>query len=467
MELRDIREFVANATGVTTFRTALTQFQGRTHDGDRNLYKIFGYKDELETRDFYAMYRRFGIANRAIRAFPQATWSEAPLIYDEAGQSPEDSKFVKDVNDFMKKHKVYRHFERVDRLSGIGQYGVLLLGFAGDPDFSQPLMGKKPLVYMKPYMDTEAVISEWVTDKSNPRYGLPLMYRITPDHRQVSTFSRTGSSTQKQIHKEKFFEVHYSRVMHISEFLDDDDVFGSSRLQPVFNHLVDLQKVAGGAGELFWLNGRGGLGLFADKEANLDAAAKTAIKDQAKEYQHELRRIMTGVGMKAQPISFNVPDPQPTANVLLDLVAGGLGIPKRILLGSERGELSSNQDENNFNERTKERQVNFAAPDIVQVFVDKMIETGNFPQPQGQVTVEWSSDVNLNPQAQADVNLKKTQSLVAYSNSPNAEIIMPQTEFRETMLGLPATSEFEDTAIEDLDETEEEQEVFEEMTEDE
>ena len=96
-----------------------------------------------------------------------------------------------------------------------------------------------------------------------------------------------------------------------------------------------------------------------------------------------------------------------------------------------------------------------------------MIETGNVPQPQGQVTVEWSSDVNLNPQAQADVNLKKTQSLVAYSNSPNAEIIMPQTEFRETMLGLPATSEFEDTAIEDLDETEEEQEVFEEMTEDE
>ena len=246
--------------------------------------------------------------------------------------------------------------------------------------------------------------------------------------------------------------------------MDEDDIYGTPRLRPVFNNLVDLQKVSGASSELFWLNSRGGLGLFADKEATLSDEEKTAIKTQGKNYIHELGRLITGVGMKAQPITFNVPNPKETAELNLDLISGGLGIPKRILLGSERAELSSVQDESNFNERTQERQKTFAVPKILKPFVEKMIETGNIPEPVGECKIFWDEELKLSPQMQADVSQRRTASLVAYANSPNAEILVPATEFRERFLGLPPESEFDDT-FEELDEDDDELEQFQNMRE--
>ena len=445
---------------ITTFRNALTRFQGFTHDGARDLYKIFGYKQELESLDFYRIYERFGIANRAVSAFPQATWRNEPLIGDEDGTTPEESAFVKSTQEFMERTSAFHFLERADRLSGVGSYSILLLGFNDGNDLSEPLpLGNHELLYMKPYFDFNAEITDLVTDVNDPRFGLPLIYTIDQNE-----------ETQGRKHKRKHlkasvesFKVHHSRVIHIAEFLDQDDIYGTPRLQPVFNDLVDLQKVAGAAPELFWLNGRGGLGLFADKEAQLSDTEKEAIKTQGKSYIHELGRLITGSGMTANPIQFNVPDPRSTADVKLDLIAGGLGIPKRILLGSERGDLSSTQDENNFNERTQERQTTFAVPNILKPFITKMIETGNIQEPKGECQIFWDNTVQLTEQEQADINLKKTQSLTTYANSPSAEIYVPSTEFREKFLGLPPESEFEDTMVDDFEETEEEREIFENL----
>lgn len=435
---------------VNSFRAGLAYMQGLSHDGNRDLYKVFGYSRHLTSKNFFDMYLRNGVANRAVRAFPQATWQEDPIITDVEGNSEDDSPFAEEVMKFFRKHNVCHYFERTDRLSGIGQYSILIMGFDDGGEMHTELpKGKHNLTFLRPYSDVDAVIHTWETDETNPRYNMPKSYQIYPNNdNQVS--SGRGSKRQSDVS----FIVHHSRVLHVAEFLESDDVYGTPRLMPVFNNLKDLEKVSGGSAEVYWLNGRGGLGLWADKEAALSEDERKAIKTQAEEYAHELNRTMTGVGMKAQPITFNVPDPKPSAEVCLDLISGGLGIPKRILTGSERGELSSTQDKTNFESRVKERRANFVVPTIIRPFIDKMIETGNISQNKDDLQIFWNNEAELTEIEKAELANKKTDSLTKYANSPNAELIVPEGEFRSEFLGLPPESTFEQNIPEDIDESE-------------
>src|ERR1044072_8250617 len=122
-------------------------------------------------------------------------------------------------------------------------------------------------------------------------------------------------------------QVHWSRTIHISEFLDDNDVIGVPRLLPIFNNLKDLEKVVGGSAETFWLNANRGLALWADKEANLSEADIATMKKQAEEFEHQLRRSLVGAGMTAQVLGSDPPDPKPNVETLLDLIPGGCGVP--------------------------------------------------------------------------------------------------------------------------------------------
>ena len=104
---------------------------GATHNGKRDYNLEFGYPASVSVQDLWELYSRGGIASRIIRAFPQATWEEQPVIRDDAGDSDEEtqadgkknesySPFVKSVNEFMVNTQALRYLERVDRLSSIG-----------------------------------------------------------------------------------------------------------------------------------------------------------------------------------------------------------------------------------------------------------------------------------------------------------------------------------------------------------
>lgn len=406
---------------------------GFSHKGNRNLYETFGYDQEIEVKQIEAMYYRNDIANRIVRAFPQATWREEAIISDDDGDSDETSYFVKNANDFISKNKIYHYLERFDRLSGLGEYAILMMVFNDDDDLNEPLQdGDHELLYVQPYKETSAQITKYVTNPKDPRFGLPEIYTINP----------RKDANKRQSHALNSFNVHHSRVIHVSEFLDEDDVFGTPRLMPIYNRLMDLEKVVGGSSEMFWQNGRGGVVMSVDKDANYDEAARDKMKEHAEEYEHELRRFMIGKGLTVSPISINVPDPKPNVDVLLDLISGTVGIPKRILTGSERGELSSSQDENNFASRVDERRTTFAAPMILEAFIQKMIDTGNITKPNGTFKACWESDAGLNEMQKADIMTKKTQAVATYSNSASSDI-MPVGEFREKILGLEPEIDFE------------------------
>lgn len=431
-------------------RGALAAFLGRSHGGARDLYDQFGYPKVIQPRELMAMYLRNGIANRIVRSFPSATWRDSPIIRDAAGESGEEgdkgySPFVASVNSIFERHRVLHYLARADRLSGVGRYGVIVLGFQDGKHPHEPLeKGNHPLMYIQAYSETNTTINTYEVDKRSPRYGRPKQYTV-----------KTGSLMGDKSSQTTSLPVHWTRVIHLAEFLDEDDVYGTPRLMPAFNHLMDLEKVLGSGAETFWLNARPGLGLFAESDANFSDEALADMKKQATAYDHQLQRILAMQGVTAQQFNASIADPKPNIDTLLDVISGTVGIPKRILVGSERGELSSTQDETNWSNKIDERREHFVSPSILVPFIQKMIETGNIIRPEKKFWVEWPEIGALGAKEEADVGLVRTQMLSAYVSSPGSDLLVPPTEFRTLFLGLEPQSEYQDEVNEfpELDET--------------
>lgn len=421
----------------SVIRSIFARLLGKTHEGRRDLYEVLGYPKMIMPEDLYNMYSRNDIAHRIVSAYPKATWRELPIVRDEQGESSElgegHSPFCESVESFFKRMKVTRMLERADRLSTIGQFGVLFLGFDDNLSSEKPLEGKAKLLFASPYHQASVQVASYVTDTKSPRYGLPEVYTL-----QSFNIENTQNPGPKRT-----IRAHHSRVIHIAENLDQDDTNGMPRLQPIYNRLIDLEKVVGGGAETFWLNANRGMMFNVDPNLTLDEPAKTKIKEQAEELQHKLRRTLVGQGVTAQPLGSDVADPKPNAEVLLDLIAGAVGIPKRILLGTERGELSSSQDENNWSDRIQERRENHATPNILQPFIQKMIDTGNIDTPAGEWWIEWPTKGALGPVAESDILVKRTTALTQYALSPDAQMIVPPQEFRRDFLGIDPESEYE------------------------
>jgi hypothetical protein len=72
-----------------------------------------------------------------------------------------------------------------------------------------------------------------------------------------------------------------------------------------------------------------------------------------------------------------------------------------------------------------------------------LIETGNLPKPQGKWWVEWPEASAMSEDAESIIMERKTNALVNYSNSPDAQLIVPPQEFRTDFLGMDPESEYE------------------------
>lgn len=418
---------------------------GSSHNGARDVWATLGYPLSVSIDQMWTMYLRGGVASRIVGAHPAATWREMPLVRDERGSSDEDpaseefSPFVESVNRFIRDFKILSVLGRADRLSGIGQFGVVIMGFADGKTLSEPLeAGKASLMYLQPYGEPQVKVTLFDQDTKSERYGLPVLYQIS----QISQSSVGGMAAGGSLLPSQ--TVHWTRVLHLAENLDSDNVFGRPVLQPVYNHLLDLEKVLGSSAETFWLNARGGLSLSVDADAELTKEGREALREQADEYEHQLRRVLMMQGVTAQALTTNVADPEPNVSSLLDVISGASGIPKRILIGSERGELSSSQDENNWGQRIDERQALWATPMVMVPLIQKMIDTGNIEKPQGDWWVEWPSSTTLSPERQAEIAVKRAAALSTYANSPMAQIVVPHSEFRHEFLGLDSATSFDE-----------------------
>lgn len=364
------------------FRARLANVAGKTFDGKRDAYKIFGYKRELFPTDYRSRYRRNAVANRIVKALPNATWrGGADIVEDEDPDTV--TPFEQAVIDLDKRLKIWDKVKRADVLAGIGRYAVLLMVAPGEVD--TPLVSCPPdgLVQLVPYAEEDATVERWDADKNSPRFGHPVFYSI-----KRTEISETSVNTAGNVGK----RVHWTRILHISDGLLDDNVYGEPRLECVWNLLDDLEKLSGGGSEAFAKRADQGVQFDLDPEAKLSDEAKAALKQQIEEYEHELRRTMFTRGIEAKTLGSDVADFKSPIEAIMSLISAGTGIPQRVLMGSEQGKLAAKQDRANWDNRVQDRQKDFAEPCIVRPLIDRFIELGVLPKPGGAVETDVETE---------------------------------------------------------------------------
>lgn len=392
----------------------------------RDIYQALGYPKKLQFEDYYGRFRRQDIAGRIVAAPVEASWELDPVLKEDEEEG--NTEFEQAWLDLEEKHRVLHYLQRLDLLSGIGQFGVLVLGF-NDGANDQEVRNGSELLYLRPYMEASVKVAEWETDKRNPRYGLPLVYTIQTSEVTVGSMSAPGTLS---------VNFHHSRVLHVAEGALENDILGTSRLECVYNRLQDLDLLAGGSAEMYWRGALPGTVFKADPEAAFTPTAKAELQTEIEAFVHGLQRFLKLQGVEAQQLASQVTSPEGQARLLLDLISAATHIPKRILVGSERGELASVQDDANWARHVHHRRLKHVTPNILRPFVDRCLKYEILPQPADEdgYQVEWPDLQTQSDKEKADVGKVKTDTIVAYANAPTAQQVFPLEQFLVKILGM-------------------------------
>ena len=168
-------------------RAALAARLGDQYGGDRNVYQALGYPSDISFEDYAAKYSRQDIARAVINRPVNHTW-KGEIKLTEVGVK-EETELEKKWKELNMELRLKSKFIRVDKLSSIGHYGILLLGFDDVKqvgDFEKPVAsGKRKLLYVKPLGEGSAKIATYVKDTKDPRYGLVEKYNVEFTPRDV------------------------------------------------------------------------------------------------------------------------------------------------------------------------------------------------------------------------------------------------------------------------------------------
>jgi uncharacterized protein len=408
---------VLKTLSVVSSRLQYSAGLGETYGTSRDMYQTLGWKKVLQFSDFYRKFQRNEIAKMVIQRIAKSCWSNPPRISDATN---EPTEFSKEWAKIVSKKSIFRDIYRADKLLGLGRYAVILLGLDDTDKFELPVNADNvnELLYIQPFSEDTAKISIFDTRKNSPRYGLPEVYDINPDQ------------DDNQIMSIPSFKVHHSRVLHIVEEPMENNIYGVPRLEGIYNRLDDIEKILGGSAEMFWRNASPGKVAKADPEYQFGTEEKDDLQTQFDEYEHNLRRWLKVQGVDIKNLETNIMTPRDFVEVQLNAVSIATGIPKRILMGSERGELSSNQDEKTWNNLVRERMENFCSPEIIKPLIDRLIEYNILPEPQNnEYRIDWKRMSAIGEKEKADINYTKTKSLKEYVSSPGSDMLVPPEIF--------------------------------------
>jgi hypothetical protein len=345
-------------------RQLLASRMGKSFGGDRNLYYTLGYKEELEFDDYLSFYNRGDIAEAIIEAPCNDTWRHAPTILEGMGEEAESgTEFTDSFDRMAKRIGLWNHMEQIDVVSGIGKFGILVIGVKDGKALDLPverLTDIDQIIYLQAYSEGQVTINKLISDTSNEMYGMPESYKVEP-----------GDGAQS-------FTVHYSRVIHIVERPRFSRVYGKPRLKAVFNRLMDLQKVIGSSAEAYWRLIYKGLILSSKEGHRLPTGADevSELQDKVDDYVNDLRRFLILDGMELQDLGSQGVDPSNIVDVIITVIAATIRMPKRVLLGSELGELASSQDAGHWAGRIASRRTKHAEGRMLNPFVDRLIGWG-------------------------------------------------------------------------------------------
>jgi len=393
-----------------------------TFNGLRDVYTALGYPglDGIRYQDYYTRFRRQDIAGKIIKKPVEASWRRLPII---RGENDKSDTFKDAWEELEKKLGIYNLLIRADIVSGIGRYGAILLGLNdGSESLEEEVTSASELLFLQPFSEENAPIKQYVTDKRDPRFGRPLTYGL-------KIISQPGSNSILET------TVHHSRVIHLADNLLESNIEGMPRLEAVYNRLLNMELIVGGSAEMFWQGAFPGMAFNAKEDFDISQVAED-LEAEIQKYVHNLERHMKLQGIDVQNLAPAVADPTAHIDAQLKMISIATGIPKRILEGSERGELSSSQDTEAWDDLMDGRRRNYVEPCIIRPLIDRLGELGILKLPAGGYQVEWPDLSAPSDKDKAETGRIRSEALSKYISSPDAQLTMPIEQFLKEIMEL-------------------------------
>tara|TARA_R110002020_G_scaffold376130_3_gene587287 strand:+ start:12025 stop:13527 length:1503 start_codon:yes stop_codon:yes gene_type:complete len=404
-----------------------SHFMEKLLDPRRDINDDCGYPDDPTIDDFLELYDREGIAERSVDILPAESWKSTPSVY-ENDDTDDETEFELAFKNLLRYeddsyspeeecHPLWDYLERADKISGIGRYGVIFLGFTDGLLLSEEVQPKEKmeLAYLRVFHEADASIASMEENQDSPRFGMPTSYNLG-----VGTSTSDGTKTA--------VKVHWTRVIHIADNLKSNEVFAVSRMRSNFNRLMDIRKLAGGSAEMYWRGAFPGLTFSPNPNIDIETVSidTSALRDSVEQYQNSLQRYLYAEGLETKALSPTVVDPSPQVRIQLEALCVQLGCPLRIFLGSERGELASSQDSDSWESRLKKRRSKYIAPRIIAKVVNRLIKYGALPTPTNGFKIKWENTNQLPEEVQAKITEARIKAIAAYIQSDADNLIAPE-----------------------------------------
>lgn len=493
-----MEEIVNNLIGAQ--RNLVTKMLDRRRDIDDEC----GFaKDPVPLEVYQTLFDQNPVAERFTTAMDDECWQASPIVSD-SDDMEEDTDFTEAIKELASglfapsskrsgnggaksigaeggvggeeqnyfeptegvSNPIYLHLEEWGKKSGIGHWGVLLLGFddlkPGSPlsDPVQPKKGRK-LVYLNSFSETNAKVVEW-DNSGGPRHGKPNYYEITLWDQQESlgtSVSVPGLGNSR---------VHWTRVLHLAKEPISNPSISRPIMRPVRRHLLNLEKLWHGSAEGYWQMGIPA--YVAEIDPRLVGNAKvnySKMKDQIEQFINTLQRFMIGNGWTLKAVSGTVQDPNPFIMAEIDAIAIKGSIPKRILLGSEQAVLAATQDAKRWEARKRGYRNKKITPLQLVPFFNRMIWAGALPIPGGENSryrAWWPTDEHLTDTEKMDVFVKKMQGLGAAISGSVTSLLPEATILKEAGWSQEEAEQLlEESAQQQEEELKERQDLADEM----
>lgn len=381
-------EMTANRDFDLGLRLGIASQLGDSTYEDRDYYEAFDWpstdSEELNAEYFYAKYLRSGYAQTVNDKPAATTWRVNPRVVDGG------DAFKDQVDTLAENTNLWQFAARADRVAGIGEHGLLLLGFedvVGDLDAWETdateasLSGLDAVTQYKPVGQWQITDVDWGGPGSE-RWGLPVEYEIDLD----DTAATSGADQQT-------ITVHWTRAIDIpAQRPLDDETLARPRIEPVLNNIIDIEKAKGATAESAYRGADYGLHLNIDPtEVDPNSVDTGELRDELRRYEAGLQKYLRTVGTEVNRLGGEVADPSGIIESNLDEISAVTGIPKKELRGNESGEVTGAEaDKESYFGVIAERQEQYATPHIVTAIVDRLRAVGVLDDPDGgSYTVEW------------------------------------------------------------------------------
>lgn len=232
------------------------------------------------------------------------------------------------------------------------------------------------LGFLRAFPEHLCQIVQYESNLASPRFGLPVRYLITlNDPREVHSGVGLPLAT---------VYVHWSRLIHFADNLNSSEIFGAPRMRPVLNPILDVRKIRGAGAEGYWQSCFNLLSIETHPQLGADVVLDTqANQNMMENIMNSMQRWAQFSGASLKSVAPTIADPTAQIDIQIQSICIQLSCPKRVFEGSERGELASGQDDDNWNDRKTERIKTYNVPRVTVPFVDRLIAIGVLPEPSG------------------------------------------------------------------------------------